>query len=65
MNRVFQEGFKPYRGSGKAARVQRFADRLERRHDQATFCFLRDRADRSAKAVRAAADLRWRDAHRG
>jgi len=31
MNRVFQEGFKPYRGSPKAERAQRFADRLERR----------------------------------
>ncbi|MEE8607464.1 MAG: hypothetical protein V3S55_07670 [Nitrospiraceae bacterium] len=61
MNRVFQEGFKPYRGSPKAERVQRFEDRLSRRFDQATFCHLRDRADKSAKAVKAAAELRWRN----
>lgn len=65
MNRVFQEGFKPFRGSPKATQVQRFADRLERRHDQVTFCYLRDRADKSAKAVKAAAELRWKDAHHG
>ncbi len=65
MNRVFQEGFKPFRGSPKAERVQRFADRLSRRHDQAAYCFLRDRAERSAKAIRAAADLRWRGVDRG
>ena len=65
MIRAFADGFKPYRGSNKAARVQRFLDRLERRHDQATFCHLRDRAEKSAKAVKAAAELRWRDLHRG
>ncbi len=65
MIRSFPDGFKPYRGSRKAELVQRFSDRLRRRHDQAAFCHLRDRADKSAKAVKAAAELRWRDAHMG
>lgn len=61
MTRLHPEGYTAPIRTRTTSHAQRFEDRLRRRFNQAAYCWLRDRIETSSKAVRAAADLRWRN----